>query len=286
MLRNFLQRFFDFFLFSSLYIALCAVVMVYQTTHLLLAGDPPRGLVLFIFFSTICSYNFHWYLTPHSETSSQRIHWAQQHKGWHLFLYFTGLIGAAVCFFTIREHWLALAFGAFLTFLYSAPKLPQEFFKSLKQIAVGKTIFLSFVWTYVSTVLPILVTGAAWTRSALFFTLGRFFLIYAICILFDYRDRLDDQKDGIRSMITYFNERGIDILFGVSIALFVVATLLLGTTGYSWVTMVVLLVPGVLTALLYHHAKKNFSDYLYYFVLDGLMCLSGVLMFLLSFNYF
>jgi hypothetical protein len=39
-----------------------------------------------------------------------------------------------------------------------------------------------------------------------------------------------------------------------------------------------LLVPGVIVLLLYNYAKRNFSDYLYYFILDGLMMLSALLM--------
>jgi 4-hydroxybenzoate polyprenyltransferase len=278
LLKTFLQRFCDFFLFSSLYIALCAVVMLYQTDHLLLQSTPPVGLVSFVFFSTICSYNFHWYLTPHSVTSSQRIRWAQTHKGWHLFLYFLGLLGSAVCFFSIKEHWLALAFAAFVTFLYSAPKLPQTFFKSLKKIAIGKTLFLSFVWMYVTTVLPIIVAGVGWKTEYLPFVLNRFFLIYAICILFDYRDREDDRKDGVRSMITFFNEKSINGIFIACILLFTGSTLSLIYFGHSNIEIALLLIPGLITAALYNYAKRNFSDYLYYIVLDGLMCLSGLLM--------
>jgi hypothetical protein len=38
-----------------------------------------------------------------------------------------------------------------------------------------------------------------------------------------------------------------------------------------------LLVPGIIVAAIYPVSKKNFSDYLYYFVLDGLMMFSSLL---------
>ena len=151
-----LKKLFDFFLFSSLFISLCAVAMVYQTYQLLIFEKPSATLLLFILSSTVCSYNFHWWLTPTSVHSSQRINWAQQHKGLHLFLYITGFIACIIFFILLRQHWLAIAFGALLTFLYSAPKLPQTFFKALKKIAIGKTIFLAFVWMYVTSLLPVL----------------------------------------------------------------------------------------------------------------------------------
>lgn len=277
------RKLFDFFVFSSLYIALCAVVMVYQTHRLLLHYPPSLAVLSFVFFSSVCSYNFHWWLTPYSVTSSQRIQWTHRHKGWHLILYLVGVAGSIVSFIYIRKHWPALAFAALITFLYTAPKLPQDFFSQLKKIAVGKTLFLALVWTYVTTVLPIFLASEKLKPVYLLYAFSRFCLIYAICIIFDYRDREDDKREGIRSMITYFNEKGINAIFIVSLLLFLVTTLALYPYLHNTAEIVILLIPGIITAALYNYAKKNFSDYLYYFVLDGLMMLSGLLMMVLTF---
>jgi len=176
-------------------------------------------------------------------------------------------------------HYLpALLFGVLLTFLYSAPKLPQRIFSQLQKIAVGKTLFLTFVWVYVTSVLPVIVADAPWRMSFVLFAAGRLFLIYAICILFDYRDREDDRSQGIKSLITMLDERGIDLLFTVSIALFFVVSICLYFFHYNAFYIFLLLIPGIITAALYREAKRNFSDDLYYIVLDGLMMFSGVLM--------
>jgi len=273
-----LKSAFNFFIFSSLYIALCAVLMVHQSWHLFLQGPPDTRLILFVFFSTMCSYNFHWWLTTHSTTPSERLQWAIHNKSLHFILYLAGLIGSAVYFFQLREHWFWIAVGAFVTFLYSAPKLPQHYFSLLRKVAVGKTIYLAFVWMYVTTILPFIVSGQPWRIGQTWFVLSRFFLIYAICIPFDYRDRADDKAGGIRSMITYFNERGIDNIFALSVGLFTVFTVLLLLYGFSIVQVALLLTPGILIAALYNYSKRHFSDYFYYFVLDGLMMLSALLM--------
>lgn len=268
----------DFILFSSVYIAFCAVVMVYQLHLLFPQVVLPFVFYLFIFFSTVCSYNFHWYLTNHSATGSERLQWAIRYKSLHLVLYVIGMIGTIAAFIPLRRHWFWIAFGAFVTFLYSAPKIPQKIFIGLRKVAIGKTIFLAFVWMYVTTLLPLVISGTPWRPGFTWLALGRFFLIYAICILFDYRDREDDKADGIRSMITWLNERGINFLFAFSICLFTAFTLALLGTGIDVLTTILLLVPGLVVLALYNYAKKNYSDYLYYFVLDGLMMLSGLLL--------
>jgi len=196
--------------------------MVYQTYSLIISKPVNPYFAAFVFFSTVCSYNFHWALTPHSVAPSQRLQWDENHKNYHLLLSVAGLAGAAISFFFIKEHWFYIGIAALLTFLYTAPKISFSPFQWLKKIAIGKTIFLAMTWTYVTAVLPILIEGNIETEKAILFCAGQFFFIYSICILFDFRDREDDKSDGIRSMITNFNERGINILFAISIITFFV----------------------------------------------------------------
>ena len=271
-----LKKLFDFFLFSSLFIAGCAVLMVHQTAQLLHLHYNSLVCYGFVFFSTICSYNFHWYLTPDVPSEEVRIGWTQRHKKLHLFLCFTGLAGAAAGALYFIQHWFWLGGAVLLTFLYSAPKVPLYPFTLLRRIAVGKTIFLAFVWMYVTTFLPIIFSNQPWQRADTLLCGSRFFLIYAICIIFDYRDRLADKKEGIRSMITYFSEKGINRLFWISLGLFASCTAAMLQTGFSWFAVGALLVPGVITGCLYSYSKHHFSDYLYYFVLDGLMALAAL----------
>jgi 4-hydroxybenzoate polyprenyltransferase len=271
-------RLFNFFIYSNLFIAGCAVCMVNQSSRLLLHTSPDTDFLWFVFFSTICSYSFHWYLSSQTVLVSHRVTWQQRNHHFHLILFIIGLLGAGYFFILISEHWPWLFLSAFITFLYSAPKIPHKHFRILKKIALGKTVFLAMVWTYVTTMLPVLITDSEWRIDFSLFTASRFFLIYAICILFDYRDRKDDKASGIRSLITYMDENGIRNLFVLSILLFTIATLSMLFYGYGLVTVIILLVPGIITGALYNYAKKNLSDVFYYFILDGLMALSALLM--------
>jgi len=131
---------------------------------------------------------------------------------------------------------------------------------------------------YVTSVLPVLAADKSWTTACTLFAISRFTLIYAICILFDYRDREDDRHEGIRSMITYLDERGINNLFAISLIVFGLSTIALAAYNYNVYLIIILLIPGIITALLRDYSKRNFSDYFYYFVLDGLMMLSALIM--------
>jgi 4-hydroxybenzoate polyprenyltransferase len=256
--------------------------MADQTYRMIIHAPPDLNFLAFVFFSTICSYNFHWLFTPSSVNPSYRLQWTYTHKNYHLILYFIGLAGSALFFFFLLENWIWLIIAAFITFLYSAPKIPLKGTQLLKKFAIGKTIFLAVVWTYVTTVLPVIISGIELKTDVLLFVASRFFFVYSICILFDYRDREDDKIEGIRSMITYFNEKGINILFVVSLLLFGVTTLWLLKYNYSLTDVIIILIPGLIVAALFNHSKKHFSDYFYYGILDGLMMLSGLVMLLLS----
>ncbi|HWJ25407.1 MAG TPA: hypothetical protein VNS32_02635 [Flavisolibacter sp.] len=277
-----LKKAFDFFVFTSLFIAFGAVLMVWQTAYLF--GIPlSTNLAAFVFFGTVCSYNFHWYLTPPSvSTTSVKTKWNINYKYLHLILFIIGLIGSAVFTLLLIQHWVWLILTAFLTFLYSAPKLSFEPFIRLRKFAIGKTIFLAVDWAHITSVLPVLVSTDSITTTQIWFAINRFLFIYGICIIFDRRDVVEDRKEGIKSFITILSEKGIDRLFwGTMIAHLLSFGLLV--PYFSTTQMIILFFPAIILSLLYYPSKTNSSDYLYYFVLDGLVMLSATILVLIKF---
>jgi len=272
-----LKKLFDFLLFSSIYIAVCAVVMCYSTFLIFnLRVNVP--FLYFVFFATLCSYNFHWYFTFSGNSSSKKVRWSFRNKKLHVVFFFISGLLTLFFAFSLKQHWDWLLITAVFTFLYSAPKIPHKSVAVLKKIAVAKTIFLALTWTHVTAILPVIFSNSPWQPGFEVFAVNRFFLIYPICILFDYRDRHQDLKDGIRSMITHFTDRGVDVVFWGSLVSFLITTTILYLLGIPFLIGFALFVPGVILAFLYGPSKKNAADYRYYFVLDGLMMLSGLLL--------
>jgi len=256
--------------------------MTWQSCYLLRLPNF-RDYYFFVFFATISSYNFHWYLTPQSKSSGDRTSWSLLHKNAHLLFYFAGVVGSLIFFYKLRQHWFALFFATLLTFLYSAPKIPLPYFRFLRQVAIGKTIFLTTVWTYVTAIMPVFIAGEHFSHEMKWFAASRFFLIYGICILFDYRDREDDREEGLRTLVNYFDETAVTRLFRFACIAFIFFTCGLLISGVPFLTVGFVMTPGIILLFLFHTAKKSSSDYLFYFVLDGLMMLSGLLMAIASF---
>ncbi|WP_158563228.1 UbiA family prenyltransferase [Chitinophaga silvatica] len=254
--------------------------MIWQTNELLYLQYDKTTFYLFVFFSTICSYNFHWYLTPNTYSGSERLHWADRHRNMMMVFSVIGLLASLYFFWQLRYHWLAISGSAVLTFLYSAPKIPHPAFRWLSKIAIGKTLFLTGVWTYVTTLLPALVANAPLSIPLISLVIYRFCLIYAICILFDYRDLESDKREGIRSLITYLDNKQLMRLYYISLLLAAVFAGIMGPF-ISFSAIISLQIPVIATALITRKAQSSSADVLYYFVLDGFMAVSAVVYFLL-----
>jgi 4-hydroxybenzoate polyprenyltransferase len=252
--------------------------MVYQSTIILLGKNPDPYYLPFVFFATLCSYSFHYFLTFESKIPSERISWTRRNRYVYVILFIAGFVGVCIYGYRLITHWPWLVTAALATFLYSAPKIPHPLFRMLRKIAIGKTIFLAFTWTFVTTILPIEISGKDdGAAPFIAFSVGRFFFIYAICILFDYRDRLDDKEAGIRSLITDLDKKDIRRLYYASLAVFFLTTLLLFSFGMNWLDGIFLLVPGIILCFFYDRALEDFSDFFYYFFLDGMMGMSAIL---------
>ncbi|MGC4231666.1 MAG: UbiA family prenyltransferase [Niabella sp.] len=276
------RKFFDFIIFSNIFIALCAVLMAAYSTHLLSSAWIPRQFAGFLFFSTLASYSIHWYLTDETtETTASRTSWLAKNKRVHAIFFIISSIGCVI--FLLQElsyiKWILPAI--FLTLLYTAPKFPFRPFVSLKKLILGKTILLALMWTYITSFLPFLIMEKTLQWQHICFFVNRFTLIFPICILFDLRDKEYDKATGVKSLVTLLSRQKIKKIFNGVIILNILSVLQLAwLSQLGFVDNFILLIPTILTFALYTNATKTKNDYLFYFILDGLMALSPILYFL------
>ncbi|WP_461063207.1 UbiA prenyltransferase family protein [Spirosoma horti] len=267
-------------LFSNSYIALCAVVMCWTTTrlfHLKL----PSSFLLFIFLGTLSSYALHWYLTPMASDQRERYQWNGQHKALLLGIF----LGSAVLMLALLTQ-LVPYVRYFMpvvaaTFLYTAPKIDYRPFRYLRRIAILKTAYLAFVWTFVTAVLPLLLMTTAWTTMMSLWALNRFIFIYCLCFWFDYRDRDDDGRSRWLTLVSMMTQqRALYVFYGLA-ACFTISLAILYRQGMAWRSIAEVGAPMFLLAGTAHSIPDWVSDYWYYVYLDSLLMLTGLLLYLL-----
>lgn len=264
------------FVFSNFFITICAVVMSSYTAQVFhLSFNLP--LLVFTASGTLCSYSFHWLLPSTHNELSPRENWSVRNRALLFVLFFIGAAGSFYSILHLISHYWALFPMIILTFLYSSGKLPRGPFVFFRRYFIGKTIYLALMWSLVTIYLPIAVNNAEWSTAHTLFLISRFFFLFAICILFDLRDRESDTLQGIKSFITILPINRIKYLYFSSIAASIVSGLILLTQGFSSFSIFAMMLPVFLLIFIYRYSTMTRSEIWFYFVLDGLMMLSGIL---------
>ena len=122
------MRFLHFILSHSIFIAVCAVALTFQT-ELLLHANINVFVYGFIFFATLSSYNFYWILSKLSFATNKNIPalLKKQTKGY--LLLFISSAGMLYCFLQSSIPLYFVLTALLLTMLYSIPLLPVSFLK-------------------------------------------------------------------------------------------------------------------------------------------------------------
>jgi hypothetical protein len=275
-----INRIFNFVLFSNLFIGLVAIVMCYLTVRVFELDVTP-AFYFIIYFATLCSYCLHWYLTPGITPSSVRVEWTHQNKRILLGIFVISLAGLLTALYYHLEMLFYIFPAAVMTFVYTSPKIPFKPFTHLQGMLIPKTIYLSIIWTYVTSVLPLLITGTNLNQEQWLFIMNRFLFIHIVSIAFDFRDR--DEDEGFISITRYLSEKQLfRVLFALT-ALFILSLVLLYQHLPSSVLIVSIGFPFILLFLTRKIYVRSNSDYLYYGFLDGVLMLPTLLYYLFVF---
>jgi 4-hydroxybenzoate polyprenyltransferase len=249
-------------------------MMSWETQHLNSFNDPTY--LWFIFFSTLLSYSFHSIVNTVYTDISPRHEWNIKNRNWlYLIMAVSGIVTVFIFLQNYLHNLLPFLAGGLLTFAYSAPNLPGKFFEILRRIAFGKTFFLAFMWAYATTILPILAYDPQANPISPFLG-SRFYLVYAICILFDLKDREEDRAKGIRALPTMLGDNAVKAFYFTSLAIAIFFSLM-ETWPLFTATTIILLIPVIIALFIFRLTKYGDGEMMYYVYLDGLMMLSAIL---------
>ena len=277
-----LRKLSAFILFSSIFIALCAVALCIETNILLGVPLNNFSFYCFVFGATLVQYNLHYLLKKAAVPNSERLRWSQKNRTIHVIFLFAGILLILFSFFSFHlEHFVILAFLGCISVLYSFPFLPFGKRRRIKDYGFLKIITLALLWTLVTVWFP--VNGLETDRGL--FTLvfaKRFVFMLVLCLLFDIRDIAIDSKEHINTLAVVLGKKKSYLLSYLLLLVFVLLALIQYFYLPQMNSLIAILISAIATGITIELTKKNNSDFIYLAGIDGMMFLQALLVYLFS----
>lgn len=189
-LMKFFKKLLDFYIHSSLHVALaCASFLV--LTFLEYEIKNASEYIGFAFFGTIVGYNFIKY-NPISN-----LYHRQQTRFLKTILILTVFASVITIYYLIKlssiELVLVLLPFILLTVFYAIPL--QKGSKNLRRIAGFKIVFIAFVWTGITVIIPLVYYDNLLFYDLIMESIQRFIFVLVLMLPFEIRDLPYDAKE-------------------------------------------------------------------------------------------
>ena len=177
-----LKQLFDFYINSSIHVALSVYALVKITQYMFYIYDD-EAIVYFAFFGTIVGYNFVKY---DAFARAKKMQMRDELKA-ITFLSLLSLIAVGFCFFQlhIRTQIVAVIFLG-LTLLYTLPFFPNR--KNARNWAGVKIYMVALSWVGVTLILPILNAEIIISSDFYLKCIQRFILVFVLILIFEIID--------------------------------------------------------------------------------------------------
>lgn len=183
-----LKQLFDFYLNSSIHVALAVCCLTYIT---IINFNLPKdnNLLFFIFFATITGYNFVKYF------GMAKFHHRRLSTGLKLIQVFSlfCFIVLAYFLFQLKERTIIYLGGlGVITFFYAIPFLPKRIFalgsKNLRAIAGLKIYIIAFVWAVTIVIIPLINADHNIDHDQFLLAIQIFLYVLVAVLPFEIRD--------------------------------------------------------------------------------------------------
>lgn len=279
------MRLLYFIVSHSLFIAICAAALCFQTA-LLLHIKLSAWFYIFIFCATISSYNFYWLLSGWAFSKTDLSKYLAGHVS-NLWVFFIACIGLVISFFNVQQILPAIAAAAGLTFLYAVPLLPIKQLQFTRKAGLLKTILLALTWAFITVWLPHVYASEYNAQAynmqalALLFCI-RFVFMLLLCIMFDARDTEVDKIKGLQSLTTLLSAKTVKVIMLLLFAVYLMLGLLFRFYFNNIPQIIAFLITAASVAVIYRLSFKKQGYLFYYFIVDGLMLFSAAAAFIAS----
>ncbi|MEO6540328.1 MAG: hypothetical protein ABIN74_05030 [Ferruginibacter sp.] len=269
------MKWLHFILSHSIFISVCAVALAFQTAQLLHL-DNDLFIYGFIFFATLCSYNFYWILSKVSFTKKALVINLLKKESTGCVLLLVSAAGLLYCLYRSALPVEFVVTAILLTALYAIPLLPVQLLHFTRKAGVLKTILLAFTWAYVTAFIPIQKSYLLLDNADLFIISRRFLFMLMLCIIFDNRDKDVDKIRGLHSLATDLKPVVLRVLIFIIFAVLFTSNFFYKAYGITFEQSIALQISTVALMTVYFYSAKKRSYLFYYFIVDGLMLFSSL----------
>lgn len=261
-----LKQFFDFYINSSIHVALAVVSLSWLT--LLEFDFYDNDILYFIFFSSITGYNFVKYFGLAKFHHRSLANWLK------FIQVFSLLCFVLMCYyaFKIQTKTLFYIVGlGLITFLYAIPFLPKRFLvddkQNLRDIGGIKIYIIALVWTGVTVISPLVNNNIGVSDTLIITAIQRFVFVFVLTLPFEIRDL---QYDSIKlsTIPQKIGEKQTKII-GL-ILLLVFFTLEFFKEENNFKRLIIVFVITIITFYSLINAKKNQGKYYSGFWVEGI----------------
>jgi len=268
---------------SNIYISFAAVSLTLATQVQLGLNIQWHPYLFLIFFATLFEYNLHRLITllTRSDTIlSDKYIWVKKNIKWFYLLVLFSVFGFFIAVLEAKMIVLcALLPIAGLTLFYSTPlsRTTQVIFR-LRQIPYLKIFIISFVWSTVSIILPIMQAEKQFNNFHIFTMIAeRFLFVFAITIPFDIRDMDADRSSALKTIPLLLGEQKSIQLSLTLLHLFFITTVIHYTITSQWILIAAYTISFLSTYFFICNKKLHPLPLYYYGILDGTLLLQGAL---------
>jgi len=183
-----LKRVFNFYLNSSIHVAL-AVYALTWITLIQFGLDYDEDVLYFVFFATITGYNFVKYFGVAKFHHRSLAGWL---KAIQLFSFIAFIAMSYYAYLLKTNTLLILSVFGLITFLYAIPLLPMKYFrdnqKNLREISGLKIYVIAFVWAFTTVLLPLIDNTINFNTDVVITSAQRFVFVIVLMLPFEIRD--------------------------------------------------------------------------------------------------
>ncbi len=185
---SYFERFFNFYVNSSIHVSF-SVVALALVTYIDLDITSDGILLLFLFFGSVSGYNFVKYAEVaglHHRSLTKSLREIQ------IFSFACGVGFLLSLFWLTREALLGMFFLGVLTLFYAVPFFSRK--RSLRSITGLKVYIIAFVWAGATVLIPVVQSSCKITTDVWIVFLQRVIFIIILMIPFEIRDLQYDDK--------------------------------------------------------------------------------------------